>query len=356
MCDQLVPDCSGNGILDNVTGLCNCFPGFSSRADFRYAIGKDCDVQPNIVMALWITLSVLFFIPFALSSVRFTRSVMNQGWKRTLNIKYLDSKLHLLILVESAAFVTMSIIKATSIETRLFGMDETVTYLYLIVSALLPFVGRCLVDIMFELTLKQMRFRESRNKEKVIYYMRVYEWILIAILFATSFALWSSVYAQYAGCLLLQICLTLNGIVFFVGLIIPPAAINIILKDVRLILQNSEGKPVMNLDMIKTLHDRLVAVRGQLVGMNVINSVWFIATANSPFLIRKVFYTYPVMLISGIPMLLIIGTVSTSGYSRTNTSSDTSRIIAAEKPHDDNSPESPVLPSASSVLLAKVQL
>lgn len=329
MCDQLVTDCSGNGHIDNSTGGCVCNSGYSSFADFRFFSGRDCDVQPRVVLGLWVTLSVLFVPALALSIRNTWRKGRKHGVRAIVDVRKLDTRLNLSLLVESALFFFMSIVKATSVESRLIGNDALVTYLYLFCSAFLPLCGTFLMDIMLALTTRQLRFHELRSKVRVITYVRIYEWILTVILIATAFAVWYSLYAPQSGCVLLQVSLNLNGFVFFAGLIVPPAAINLLIQDIRSIVSQIADKPVNEQHALQRLLKRLEGVRGQLIGMNILNSAWFVITANTPFLLRKVFYSYPVMLISGIPMLLFLGALTISGFTKESTSTTS---VQAEAP------------------------
>jgi len=128
MCDQPNPSCSGNGLFNNITNTCECFTGYSSLADYRFTTTSiDCDVRLDVVMALYITLGVMFFFPFALSMTRFCRSLRSRGWFKTIDLRSPQNRVHSAILIDSSLYLMLSIIKSVNVSTRLLGTDLFVT-------------------------------------------------------------------------------------------------------------------------------------------------------------------------------------------------------------------------------------
>jgi hypothetical protein len=211
----------------------------------------------------------------------------------------------------------LAALKVSDVENIRLGRTVSITCLYLSSHVLLPLCGMGLVDVMVSLAMKQMQFKNVENQKRVTRYTQWYEWTLGGILISTAFLPFMTVFYPQDGCRLIQAGMTLNGIVFLISIFIPPYVINIVLGDIRQVLATSKGESARpGIDMLKALNTNLTALKSQFVGMNIVNSVTFIATGNAPFLLHKIFYIYPCLIISGIPMLLVLGVVATSSYSK----------------------------------------
>ena len=279
--------CSGHGICDNHTlPTCICTEGWTSRGDFRYEEGLDCDVYYAAIRGLYSIslIGMIVALIFCVSNLR-TLVLAREGNKNRSSGPIL---IHQLIFCGTIFHIIFDILKVVDPVYYCIGLEPISTWIIMIAFL---FIFICIYQIssgMLALSLEQTRFTERKSTKSLLLVLRVFlPGMLLTICVCLVLATVGGFYHPDLGLTFLFVTIISSAICFTLAAGLMPIALGHILVDMHYLLNHDRTSDSNASPTLERVYKRLRNLRAQFTLQCMANAVMGFIVAFWPFLIRK---------------------------------------------------------------------
>ena len=312
--------CSGNGVCSNTTqtennnnnatigpNRCVCNGPWSSRGDFRYEEGLDCDIYPDAFRALYaITLiGLIVVICFCVRNIIRFHSMKRHEKKTVNNVNNKNNNkantwvkngplfIHYLILLTAIFHGTFDLLKVIDPVHFVVGLEPVATWVMLFANIFLFLFGAFMTNAVFSISLRQSQFTGRASTNRLLLVLRL---LLPVIFFGLSTVhILCTVIAFYVpsiGNQSLMATLVGSTVFFVLFAFFIPFALNHLLRDMANIMDQAKqmdsnsSMGVAPPNLVK-IHRKLRNLQLQFFIQPIQNGILNIIVATWPFLFRK---------------------------------------------------------------------
>ena len=284
--------CSGQGRCsvahsnDNTSrGWCVCTGPWSSRGDFRYEEGIDCDIHPGVMLLLYSL--AISGMGFALALcmyhiVCYVRRDRRTVWTSGPFI------IHCLVFCTT---LLHSIFDALKIYDPLYfsvGLEPISTWIMAFANVFLFLFGSVMTNGLFQISLQQLRFTGRYSTKRLLHVLRKLVPVFFVCLCVTQFlSTIGGLYDPSIGERYLFAAVVVSSGVFTSYAFFVPLALKHILADLKQSMDQAKETKSHLAPSVVAMHQKLRDLQFQFFFQPILNGIVNLTVALCPFILRR---------------------------------------------------------------------
>ena len=278
--------CSNNGVcINHTTAMCSCTAPWTSRGDFRYEEGLDCDVYPDVIRSLY-SISLFGMVIAVLFCLKNMRTLVLRG-----DIMHWFSGpglIHQLILYFAILHSLFDILKIVDPVYYCIGLEPVSTWLLFFGYLIFYVFGFVMTNGMLALSLKQSMFTGRTSTKALLLVLRFFlPTMLLVICIVHTLCTVGGLYLPMLGLTFLFATLVSSAVCFLLFCCFKPIALGHILVDMEYLLNHARSIDSPVSPHLVQVYKKLKQLRFQYFVQPALNGIISLLVALWPFLIRK---------------------------------------------------------------------